>query len=742
MFSLSPVKHQKVEKALYGRTSVPAGIALVLLFSHGTVLAEESSPDRNAYFGQTHQHTSWSLDAYIIGNTVAGPEEAYQYSMGKTIKHPAGYDVKIKTPLDFQGVTDHAEYVGVIGMANDPNSPISKLPIAQKLRVSKDNTVIDIFQWMAGSIAESKPIPELLDPKITNSVWAQNIAIAEKYNKPGEFTTFCAYEWTAMPQNQNMHRNVFFKDCSNLPDAPFSALDSDHPEDLWHWMDGQRKNGAELFAISHNANLSNGLMFPIELDSKGKPIDAAWAQQRLTNEPLTEIKQVKGASETNPALSPNDEFAGFEIMSYLIGLDDSFSKFRGSYIREAYQNGLAMQSARGYNPYKMGVLGAGDSHNTVSAYSQDNYFGDHSVVDATPAVRLSGTVASGMDILKTGTSGLGGVWAEENTRESLFAAMQRREVFGTSGVRLKLRMFGGWGYDKDMLSQSDWVKTAYAGGVPMGGDLTQAEGKAPSFIVWAMKDPADGNLDRVQIIKGWTKDGQIFEKIYDVVWSGDRKPDSATGKLPPIGNTVDISNATYTNDIGSVELKAVWTDPDFDATQHAFYYARAIQIPTPRWSTFDAAELGILPPGNAPATIQERAWGTPIWYIPTEAEIAKAKPGLMVADLAKSKASALGDDDLKKLIFGKNVMIRNNVTGQTSQLLFGTNGKRITTSLDATSNSVSSSSADYEIKDGKIMTTIDGTTSALTVYLTDNKYLAASGDEFGYANYELTKTVD
>ncbi|KAA0910803.1 DUF3604 domain-containing protein [Pusillimonas sp. ANT_WB101] len=719
--------------------------SFILLASAAIVLiaSSASAQDRHAYFGQTHQHTSWSLDAYILGNTATGPEEAYQYSLGQTIKHPAGYNIQIKTPLDFQGVTDHAEYVGVIRLANDPNSPISKLPIAQKLRVSKDNTVTQIFQWMAGSIASGKPIKELLDPSIINSVWAQNIAIAEKYNKPGEFTTFCSYEWTAMPQNQNMHRNVFFEGCKNLPTAPFTAIDSDHPEDLWNWMDTQRKNGTELLAISHNANLSNGLMFPIELDSKGRPIDAAWAQERLKNEPLTEIKQVKGASETNPALSPNDEFANFEIMNYLIGLDNSFSKMHGSYIREAYQNGLAMQSARGYNPYKMGILGASDSHNTASSYSQSNYFGDHGFADATPEARLAGNILSGMDILKTGTSGLGGVWAEENTRESIFAAMQRREVFATSGVRLTLRMFGGWGYDNDLLSETGWVQKAYAGGVPMGGDLSQADGKAPSFIVWALKDPVDGNLDRIQIIKGWTKDGQIFDKIYDVVWSGDRKPDPVTGRLPSIGNTVDIAKATYTNDIGSVELKTLWTDPDFDPSQNAFYYARVIQIPTPRWSTYDAVKLGILPPGNAPATVQERAWGTPIWYTPTEAEEAKSKSGLMVADLVKSQATALGDDELKKLVFGKNLMIRNTVTGHTSNVLFGLDGKRTVTTLDSESSqggdphSVSGSSAPYEIKDGHIVTTIDGTPFELTVYRSGDKYIAARNNEFGHANYEL-----
>lgn len=715
-----------------------------------STLAE--AQERHAFFGQTHQHTSWSLDAYIIGNMVTGPEEAYQYSMGEVVKHPAGYDVQIKTPLDFQGVTDHSEYVGVVRLANDPTSPISKLPVAAKLKVTKDNGPMKIFQWMAGSLGSGKPIKELLDPKLTGSVWNENTAIAEKYNKPGQFTTFCAYEWTSMPNNQNMHRNVFFKDCSKLPDAPFTAIDSDHPEDLWNWMDGQRKVGNEVLAISHNANLSNGIMFPTDVDSKGNPLDAAWAQQRMTNEPLTEIKQVKGTSETHPDLSPNDEFANYEIMNYLIGLENSTAKLHGGYTREAYQNGLAMLAARGYNPYKFGVVGAGDSHNTVTAYAQSNFFGAHGAVDATPAARLAGKVESGMNILQTGTSGLTVVWAEENTRDSIFAAMQRKEVYGTSGVRIQVRMFGGWDYDKGLLSKADWTQLAYAGGVSMGGDLPAAEGKAPSFVVAAVKDPADGNLDRIQIIKGWTRDGQLFEKVFDVAWSGDRVPDSVTGKLPPVGSTVDITKATYTNDIGSVELKTVWTDPEFDPGLHAFYYARVLQIPTPRWSTYDAARLGILPPSNVPATVQERAWTTPIWYTPTPEVIAKASKGMTVADLTREGFKSLNDDELKQLVVGKIVKVRNTVTDQNFQVLFGEDGQRIVTQLNDGPPSasemlqvmhatISGSTAAYEIKNGNIVTVLDGTPFELTVYRAGSKLIAARSNEFGHANYEVQAVV-
>ncbi len=719
----------------------------VLSIASTTAVAQE----RHAYFGQTHQHTSWSMDAYIIGNTVTGPAEAYQYSMGQVIKHPAGFDVQIKTPLDFQGVTDHSEYVGVIRLANDPTSSLSKLPIAEKLKVTKDNPAIKVFQWLAGSIASRKTIPELSDPKMAGTVWQENTAIADKYNKPGQFTTFCSYEWTSMPNSQNLHRNVFFKDCSKLPQAPFSAMDSDHPEDLWTWMDGQRKTGNEVLAISHNANLSNGIMFPVDVDSKGNPLDTAWAQQRMTNEPLTEIKQVKGVSETHPDLSPNDEFANYEIMNYLLGLDNSTSKLHGGYTREAYENGLAMQATRGYNPYKFGVVGAGDSHNTVTAYSQSNFFGAHGLVDASPAARLAGRVEAGMDILKTGTSGLTVVWAEENTRESIFSAMQRKEVYGTSGVRIQARMFGGWDYDKGLLADAEWAKTAYASGVPMGGDLPPADGKVPSFVVAAVKDPADGNLDRIQIVKGWTKQGQVFEKVFDVAWSGTRQPDPVTGKLPPVGSTVDITKATYTNDIGSVELKTVWTDPEFDPSQHAFYYSRVLQIPTPRWSTYDAAKLGVLPPSNAPATVQERAWTTPIWYTPTPAAIAKGERGLTVVDLTKSGSTALTEDQLKQLIVGKIFKVRNTVTNENFDVLFGENGQRVITQANDAAPSAddllqvmhpgTSGSAAYEIKDGHIVTTIDGTAFELTVYKSGDKYVAARSNEFGYANYEVVSVA-
>jgi Protein of unknown function (DUF3604) len=708
------------------------------------------NPDRDCFFGQTHSHTSWSVDAYLIGNHITTPEDAYKYSMGMPVKHPAGFEVKIKgRPLDFHGVTDHSEYAGVIGLANDPTSELSKTAVGKRLQAKTPEEFNKVFQWLAGSLAKHQPIKELMSPEVAGTIWKKVIEIADKYYKPGKFTTFVAYEWTAAPNFRNMHRNVFFKDSKRVPGLPFTAIDSLQVEDLWTWMDAQRKQGVELLCISHNANLSDGLMFPLDVDGKGRPIDEAWAQTRLRNEILTEIHQVKGTSETHPALSPNDEFANYEIMNFLIGVPDSSSRLNGSYIREAYENGLAMQVSRGYNPYKMGVVGASDSHNTVVPYSQANNFGSHGFADATPKDRLAGRVESGMSIIQTSVSGLGGVWAEENTRESIFAAMQRKEVFGTSGVRIPVRLFGGWKFDEQLWNDKDWVKTAYANGVPMGGDLpAEQTGKAPSFVVWAVKDPDDGNLDRIQIVKGWTKSGQIFEKVYDIAWSGDRKPDTATGKVPAVGSTVDISKATYTNTIGATELKKVWTDPEFDPSLHAFYYARVLQIPTPRWSTYDAAKLKVAPPKDVAATVQERVWTTPIWFTPKPEAAKAAKSGMTVAELKSKGAKALGDAELKALAVDKTLKVRNTVTGQQFDILYGSDGQRTITSVDGKQTSPgevltvihggkTGVSAKYEIKDGKIITTLDEVPVEVAVYKTGDKYVAARSNEFGFANYEV-----
>ena len=741
----------EMEGSVNRRTGSAVGLFLVLAVTYvvGPAWPQEKNPERNAYFGETHVHTSWSFDAYIFGNTKAGPEDAYRYAMGEPIDHPAGYKVKIARPLDFMAVTDHAEYAGVIPLANDPNSPISKIPIAEKLKVRSKEDIQRVYLFLGDSILKNEPIKELVSPEVAGNVWQRVISAADKYYRPGKFTTFVAYEWTSTPDNRNMHRNIIFKDSRKVPEVPFTALDSDHPEDLWNWMDSQRQAGNELLAISHNANLSDGIMFPLEVDSKGRPIDAAWAQQRVNNEPLTEIHQLKGTSETHPLLSPNDEFANYEILNYLFGGAERTPKIHGSYIREAWQNGVAMQDSRGYNPYKMGVVGASDSHNTASSYSQSNYFGGHGLLDATPESRLSGKKELGLNVGLLSTAGLGGVWAEENTRESIFAAMQRKETFGTSGVRMRVRLFGGWNFRPDVLDQKDWVKAGYANGVPMGGDLPKKAGQTPTFIVWAVKDPDDANLDRIQIIKGWTKSGQIFEKVYDVAWSGGRKPNPVTGIVPAVGNTVDVKNATYTNSIGAVELKTVWRDPKFDPSLHAFYYARVLQIPTPRWTTYDAKKLGVPPPNFAPATVQERAWTSPIWYSPSEEDARSGENrGISIADLQKQGAMALDDEQLKTLVVGKTFKVRNTVTGNRFEILYGKDGRRLITSVngkqpqpgeiwDVEANGALGSPADYEISGGRIVTTLEMTPFEVTVYKLGDKYLAARSNEFGYVNYEV-----
>ncbi len=710
--------------------------------------AAQRNPLREAYFGETHLHTSWSFDAFVFGNTKTGPEDAYKFALGEAITHPAGFQVKITRPLDFMAVTDHAEYVGTINLANDPTSALAKLPIAEKLKVRSKEDINRVYLFLGASLLQNKPIKELMSPEVAGDVWKRMIAAADKYYQPGKFTTFAAYEWTSTPQNRNMHRNVIFLDSKKVPEIPFSSIDSDHPEDLWSWMETQRKAGNELLAISHNANLSDGMMFPLEVDSKGRPIDEAWARQRVNNEPLSEIHQLKGTSETHPQLSPNDEFADYEILNYLLGGEDRAPKVHGSYIREAYLNGLAMQNTRGYNPYKFGVVGASDSHNTASGYSQSDYFGGHGLLDATPDARLSGKKESGLAMDKLSTSGLGGVWAEENTREAIFAAMQRKETFGTSGVRIKVRLFGGWEFKPELLDRRMWVKTAYEKGAPMGGELPAAKGKAPTFIVWAVKDPDDANLDRIQIIKGWTNRGQIFEKVYDIVWSGNRVPDSSTGKVPAVGNTVDIRNATYENSIGAVELKKVWTDPEFDPNLQAFYYARVLQIPTPRWTTYDAKTLGVPPRNDVPRTVQERAWTSPIWFSPAEEARKSLATGLTVANLKQKGAVALDDAQLKTLLVGKTINVRNTVTGQQFDIFYGADGRRLILTADGKPLAPTEvgdvlhsgelgSPAEYVIKDGRVVTMLAGSPFSASVYKTGDGYVAARNNEFGYANYEI-----
>ena len=638
--------------------------------------APQPNPERNAYFGETHLHTSWSVDAWVMGNRIAGPDDAYKYAQGQTIKHPMGFDIKIDTPLDFMGVTDHSEYVGVTKQANTPGSYVSTLPAAQPM-IMKDPTSQEeqnrVFSYLL-KLNSGAPVKALMDPKITSTVWKENVQIADAQNKPGKFTAFCSYEWTSMPDNRNMHRNVFFRACDKVPDYPFSSLDSTRPTELWNWMDAQRKAGNELLAISHNANVSDGWMYPVDIDNTtGRPIDAAWAESRMRNERLVEIKQGKGQSETHPLLSPNDEFANYELFQAILGLPADvgrIDRITGSFARQALKDGIAMQDTRGYNPYKFGMAGGSDSHNSASPYRQDNFFGLHADADGTVERRFAGVLIGGtMDVRLENPGGLTGVWAEENTRASLWDAMYRKETFGVTGPRIKVRLFGGWGYNNDIVKANDWVKQSYAGGVPMGADLPPmpagGKGTAPSFVVWAVKDPTSGNLDRIQVVKGWTQNGQSFEKVFDVAWSGDRKPDKWTGRVPAIQSTVDLDKATYTNSVGSAELKTVWTDPGVRREP-----ARVLLRPR-AGDTHAALDPHPGGQGRAAATRCRAADGAG-----TRLELAdlvravgrgaqecsrRARPS---AELDKKGAGALNDAQLKALIVGKAIWLRNNVTGE------------------------------------------------------------------------------
>jgi hypothetical protein len=717
----------------------------------------QRNPDRNAYFGEEHIHTSWSVDAWIFGNRITGPGEAYKYAQGQTIKHPLGYDIKIDTPMDFMGVTDHSEYVGVTKQANTPGSYVSKLPEAKPLIMQDPNNAAEqqkVFLYLL-SLTSKPPIKAFMTPQVAGTVWQETVKIAEENNHPGKFTTFCSYEWTSMPNNRNLHRNIFFRDCKNVPSMPYSSLDSTHPEDLWNWMDTQRKAGNELLAISHNANVSDGWMYPVDLDSFGRPIDAAWATSRDRNERLVEIKQIKGQSETHPLLSPNDEFANYEIYSGLLGLPPDVGRIdhiHGSFARQAYKDGIAMQDTRGYNPYKFGMAGGSDSHNTGSPYRQDNFYGGHGAVDGSAERRLAGVLLGGtLDVRLENPGGLTGVWAEENTRAAIWDAMYRKETFGVSGPHIRVRFFGGWAYKNDILNARDWVHQSYVSGVPMGADLPPMKGAAPTFVVWAVKDPASANLDRIQIIKGWTKCGQTFEKIYDVAWSGDRKPDKWTGRVPPVRSTVDMEKATYSNTAGSAELKTVWTDPEFDASLHAFYYVRVLEIPTPRWTFIQAVKAGVPPPDVVPLTGQERAWSSPIWYTPSAGARINATAGLTVNDLKSKGATALGDAQLKALIVGKAFWMRNNVTGEQFSVSYTAGGQSTVYHIGKTATIPSSMgnpmrdgyqgvTTPYKIENGKVVTSISQDPFAVTVYKLGDTYYGARSNEFGYANYEIIPT--
>lgn len=575
---------------------------------------------RNPYFGQTHMHTGWSFDEAIY-NVTLGPDNTYRHARGEKVKHPAGYDVQLKLPLDFTVVSDHAEYLGVLVRMYDENDPLSKHPLAEKI-VGSGNDIKKSTAAFYGLVKQTiqadgttKPDATLNTAELKRTIWDEYIAITDEYYEPGKFTTLVGYEWSSQPNMSNLHRNVIFRSSKNLP-VPFSYFDSGRPEDLWAWMDQQRSDGHTLLAIPHNGNLSNGLMFSME-DSDGNPITKEYAQARMRNEKLTEIIQTKGQSETHPLMAANDEFAGFEIWTKPVGGPGTVKVKEGNYVRNALRNGLLLEKKIGVNPFKYGVVGGGDIHTSIVSHEEYQHTGEHNLKSGTPQERLQQQPPNEPSKIEQGTAGLSNVWAEENTRESIYDAMERGESWATSGPRITARVFAGFNFDQQTIATVQWVARGYAEGAPMGGELSSAPaGKSPSLMIWTLKGPNSGNLDRVQVIKGWIdNNGEPQDKIYNVAWSGQRSLNE-NGKLPAVGNTVDIKNASYTNTIGTTELKTVWQDPDFNPAQTSFYYVRVLEIPTPRWSTYDAKQLGIEPPRDFPATIQERAWTSPIWYRP------------------------------------------------------------------------------------------------------------------------------
>ncbi len=603
--------------------------------------AIEPNPNRNPYFGDLHVHTVYSFDAFLFG-TRASPDDAYAFAKGGALAHAAGFEMQMKKPLDFQAVTDHATYLGMLPAMFDETTELSQRPIAAELRAAKTPAELGAaFASMLPRIGGTLGEPDdLLDLDVVASAWGKIIESAERNNAPGEFTTFIGYEYTTSgPEFQNLHRNVIFRG-SEAPNTPFSRLDSLNPEDAWDWMDKLRQDGIEALAIPHNSNGSDGWMFE-KTNQAGEPIDAAYAEQRMRNEPLVEVTQVKGTSDTHPLLSPNDEWADFEIMPIRVA-SPLASRPQGSYVREAWLNGLAMEDAEGFNPYRFGVIGSSDTHNAAGSFEEDNYWSKTGLLDATPQMRGSvpldegqvgtssifggasaddapvgdGPAYSDAPAQYWGASGLAAVWAESNTREAIYDAFRRKETFATSGPHIPVRFFAGYGIDQALLEAEDVIATAYAAGVPMGGDLIADGEAAPGFFAWAMRDSDAAPLQRLQVIKGWVEDGQTNERVFDVACSDGGAVDPQTHRCPDNGAAVDLATCAISDDKGAAELSAVWQDPTFIPGQRAFYYVRALENPKCRWSTWDAIRAGVAPREDMHATIQDRAWSSPIWYMP------------------------------------------------------------------------------------------------------------------------------
>lgn len=618
--------------------------------------------ERKAYFGDLHVHTTYSFDAYAFG-TLATPYDAYRFAKGEAIANPGGFNMQLSRPLDFYAVTDHGMFLGLAEAAADTSTEFSKNPFSEPyhgLNAAENmgvgsldvlNRIRTFGSFMPAAVSQIRN--DELDRDavlgVVRSAWRDSIKAADEFYDPGRFTTFAAYEYTSSTDDRgNLHRNVVFQDTNKLPREPFSRLHSQNPEDLWQWMDDLRSKGVESLAIPHNSNGSNGQMFKL-FDWAGDALDDDYAEQRIRNEPIVEITQIKGTSETHPVLSSRDEFANFEIMPYRVATS-ALSQIEGSYVREALLNGLALEQQGMTNPYQFGFIGSSDTHTGASQNVESDFVSKLGLLSGTaeqrgsvpvsglageleyqatrvlaklsgnPALRvkINGRIYTGGATSTFGASGVAAAWAEENTRESLYSAFRRKEVFATSGPRMQIRLFAGFDFDESMLSDADGVEQAYANGVTMGSTLTSKamNTEVPSFLVMASADTESAPLQRLQIIKGWVDVEGTHEEVIDIACAGGAEVNAETNRCPDNGASVDLSDCSINEDTGAGHLSALWLDPDFRDDQRAFYYARAIENPSCRWSTWDAIRADVSPRPDLPTTLQERAWSSPIHYIP------------------------------------------------------------------------------------------------------------------------------
>lgn len=598
----------------------------------GEADVKETALPEQVYWGDTHLHTSNSSDAFGFGVRL-GPEEALRFAMGEEVTSTTGIKARLDRPLDFLVIADHSDGLAVMRSIYEAPRLLIRDPLIRRwhdmMQEGPEGSqkvaaeLIDRFSRRALPAA-------MLDPKAaekrTRTTWDDHLKIVERYNYPGRFSAFAGFEYTLMPKGDNLHRVVVFRDGKERAEKvlPYSSLVGTTPDQLWDYMDAYEKStGGRALAIPHNSNVSNGLMFQMTMPGGG-PMTAAYAKRRAAREPLVEATQIKGDSEAHPFLSPNDEFAdfgkaGWELGNLTMETKKTPDMFAGEYVREALKRGLLIEQQTGVNPYKMGMIGSTDSHTSLATGDENNFFGKHSGGEPNGKRALAAqnlgpnTGRFGWQYL---AGGYAGVWAKANTRAAIFDAMMRREVYASTGPRMIVRFFGGWDFSANDL-KADWVKAGYARGVPMGGDMKPGKG-APRFIISALKDPMGANLDRVQVVKGWVdKAGKLHEQIYNVVWSDPAKrPIMGNGKLPPVGDTVNLANASYTNTIGAAQLQTVWTDPGFDPAVKAFYYLRVLEIPTPRWVAFDAVRYKVKMPPQIRMKDQERAYTSPIWYTP------------------------------------------------------------------------------------------------------------------------------